>query len=86
MKLEMIVAIALINRFALSFLCFVFEYVRKGHCHAQIDERRLSSSLVVHRLLNSRHFGLLTCQFELELNGDYGFNKNNRYFGVHTTS
>jgi hypothetical protein len=67
MKLERIVAMALINGFALSFLWFVVEYGQKGHCHGQLDERRLSSFLVVHKLLNSQHFGLLTCQFELKI-------------------
>jgi hypothetical protein len=68
MKLETIVAMALMNRFALSFLWFVVEYGQKGHCHGQFDERRLSSFIVVHiRLLNLRHFGLLMCQFEHEI-------------------
>jgi hypothetical protein len=40
MKLETVVAMALINRFALSFLWFVVEYGQKGHCHGQLDERR----------------------------------------------
>jgi hypothetical protein len=40
MKLETVVAMALINRFALSFLWFVVEYGQKGHCHGQLDERQ----------------------------------------------
>jgi hypothetical protein len=65
-KFETIVAMALTNRFALSFLWFVVQYGQKGHCHGQLDERRLSL-LVVHKLLNLRYFGLLTCQFDLEI-------------------
>jgi hypothetical protein len=69
MKSKTIVAMmALINRFALSFLWFVVEYGQKGHRHAgQLDERGLSSFLVVHKLLNLRHSGLLACHFELEI-------------------
>jgi hypothetical protein len=67
MKLETIVAMALINRFALSFLWFVVEDGQKGHCRGQLNELQLSSFLVVYKLLNLRQFVLLTCQFELEI-------------------
>jgi hypothetical protein len=40
MKVEPVVAMALINRFVLSFLWFVVEYGQKGHCHGQLDEGR----------------------------------------------
>ncbi len=50
MKLEMVVATALINRFTLSVLWFVVEYGQKGHCHGQLDERRLQFLLVAHKL------------------------------------
>jgi hypothetical protein len=38
MKLEPVVAMALISSFALSFLWFVVEYGQKGRCHGQLDE------------------------------------------------
>jgi hypothetical protein len=40
MKLETVVAMALISSFALSFLWLVVEYGQKGRCHGQLDERR----------------------------------------------
>jgi hypothetical protein len=40
MKLETVVAMALIHIFALSFLWFVVEYGQKGCCLGQLDERR----------------------------------------------
>jgi hypothetical protein len=87
MKLETIVAMALLNRFTLSFLWSVVEYGPKGHCHGQLDERRLSSFLVVHKLLNPQHFGLLMCQFDFEIERrDSSFTKTNRCFAVYTTS
>jgi hypothetical protein len=52
MKLEIIIAAGLINRSALSFLWFAVEYGQKGHCHGQLNERRLSFLLVVDKLLN----------------------------------
>jgi hypothetical protein len=52
MKLKKIVAMALPNRFALSFLWFAVEYGQKGNCHGQLDEQGLSLLLVVHKLLN----------------------------------
>jgi hypothetical protein len=41
MKLDTIVAIVILIRFSLSFLWFVVEFGQKGHCHGQLDERRL---------------------------------------------
>jgi hypothetical protein len=38
MKLNTIVAMVLMSRFALSFLWFVVEYGQKGYCHGQLDE------------------------------------------------
>jgi hypothetical protein len=61
MKLEKVVVIALISRFALSFLWFAVEYGQKGRCHGQLDERRPQFCC----WNKSVNFGLLTCQFEL---------------------
>jgi hypothetical protein len=47
MIVKTIVATALINRSALSFLWFVVEYGEKDHCHGQLDEQRLSFLLLV---------------------------------------
>jgi hypothetical protein len=52
MKLKTIVATALINRFALSFLWFVVAYGQKGYCHGQFDEGQPGFLLVVDKLLN----------------------------------
>jgi hypothetical protein len=61
MKLKTVVAMALINRFALAFLLFVVEYGKKGRCHGQLVEWQLSFLLLVHKLLESQNFGLLAC-------------------------
>jgi hypothetical protein len=53
MKLDIIVAIVLIDVFELLFLWFVVECGQKGHCHGQLDERGLRFLLVVHNLLDS---------------------------------
>jgi hypothetical protein len=49
MKLDTIVAVVILIRFALSVLWFVVECGQKGHCHGQLDERRLQFLLVVHK-------------------------------------
>jgi hypothetical protein len=51
MKLDTIVAIVILIRFALSLLWFVVECGQKGHCHGQLDEQRLQFLLVVHKFL-----------------------------------
>jgi hypothetical protein len=48
MKLDTLVHMVLLIRFALSFLWFVVGCGQKGHCHGQLDERRLQFLLVVH--------------------------------------
>jgi hypothetical protein len=65
-KIETIVAMGRI-KYVLLFLWFVAEYGQNGHCHGQLNEQRLSCLLVVDKLLNLGHFGLLTCQFCLEI-------------------
>jgi hypothetical protein len=64
MKFKTVKAMALNHRCALKILWFVVEYG-----HGQLDEGRLSFLLVVHKLLNLQHFGLLKCQFVLEIEG-----------------
>jgi hypothetical protein len=49
MKLDKLVTIALFIRFAVSVLWFVVEYGHKGHCHGQLDERRLQFLLLLHK-------------------------------------
>jgi hypothetical protein len=48
MKLDTIVAIVILIRFALSVLWFGVKCGKKGHCHGQLDERRLQLLLGLH--------------------------------------
>jgi hypothetical protein len=50
MKLDTLVTIVLLIRFALSVLWFVVECGQKGHCHGQLDEQQLQFLLFVHKL------------------------------------
>ncbi len=50
MKLDTLVTIVISISFALLVLWFVVECGQKGHCHGQLDERRLQFLLVVHKL------------------------------------
>jgi hypothetical protein len=49
MKLDTIVAIVILIRFALSVLWFAVECGQKGQCHGQLDERRLQFLLGLHK-------------------------------------
>jgi hypothetical protein len=49
------------------FLWFVVEDGQNDDCHGQLDLGRLSCLLVVDKLFNLQRFGLLTCQFDLEI-------------------
>jgi hypothetical protein len=49
MKLDTIVAVVILIRFAMSVLWFVLECGQKGHCRGQLDERQLQLLLVVHK-------------------------------------
>jgi hypothetical protein len=52
MKLDnLVVTLVLLTRFELLVLWFVVECGHKGHCHDQLDEQRLSFSLVVQKLV-----------------------------------
>jgi hypothetical protein len=48
MKPDTIVAIVILIRYALSVLWFVVEFGQKGHCHGQLDERRMQFLLGSH--------------------------------------
>jgi hypothetical protein len=48
MKLNTLVTIGLLIRFAFSILWFVVECGQKGHPHGQLDEQQLSFLLVVY--------------------------------------
>jgi hypothetical protein len=50
MKLNRLVTVVIIIRFVLPFLRFTVECGQKGHCHGELDERRLQFLLVVHKL------------------------------------
>jgi hypothetical protein len=52
MKLDKLVTVVTLIRFALPVLWFVVESGPKGqHCHGEFDERRLQFLLVVHKIL-----------------------------------
>jgi hypothetical protein len=50
MKLDRLVTVVIIIRFVLPVLPFAVECGQKGHCHDELDERRLHFLLVVHKL------------------------------------
>ena len=50
MKLNKLVTVVIIIRFALLVLWFVVECGQKGHCHGELDERRPQFLLVVRKL------------------------------------
>jgi hypothetical protein len=50
MKLDRLVNVVIIIRFILPVLRFAVESGQKGHCHGELDERRLQFLLVVHKL------------------------------------
>jgi hypothetical protein len=50
MKTNTQVTMALLIRFALSFLWFVVECSQNGHFHGQLGEQQLQSLLVLHKL------------------------------------
>ncbi len=50
MKLDKVVTVVIIIRFALPVLWFVVECGQKGHCHGELDERRPQFLLVVRKL------------------------------------
>jgi hypothetical protein len=50
MKVDRLVTVDIIIRFVLPVLRFVVECGEKGHCHGELDERRLQFLLVVHKL------------------------------------
>jgi hypothetical protein len=50
MKLNKLVTVVIIIRFALLVLWFVVECGQKGHCHGELDERRPQFLLVERKL------------------------------------
>ena len=49
MKLNKVVTVVIIIRFALPVLWFVVECGQNGHCHGELDERRQQFLLGLHK-------------------------------------
>jgi hypothetical protein len=50
MKFDKLVTVVILIRSALPVLWFVVEFGQKGHCHGELDGRRLQFLLVMHNL------------------------------------